>query len=136
MKTAYIGMSCDPPHEGHLKLIERVENLGFEPIIVLNSDSFIRKYKNREPFWNEDKRWGWFEFMGYEVEFVDKDRQRLTIEYHNPDVIVVGTDWMKPEILPQLGIDEDFLLANNIGMLFLTRTPGISSTELRNKDER
>ena len=133
MKTAYIGMSADPPHEGHIRLVRRVEKLGFKPIIILNSDSFIKEYKHREPFVNLAERTLPFRRNGWNVWTVQKEEQREMIKSFLPDVIVVGTDWMKPEILPQLGIDEKFLEDNNIAMLFLSRTPGISSTQLRGK---
>lgn len=136
MKTAYIGMSADPPHFGHVRLLMRVKDLGFKPIAIINSDNFIRTYKKRKPSTSEEKRVTYFETRGYDVEIVDKEKQQELIKKINPDVIVVGTDWMKPEILPQLGIDEQFLTDNDIGMLFLPRTPGISSTMLREKNEQ
>lgn len=134
-KHAYIGMSADPPHIGHVKLVDRVKQLGFDPIIVLNSNEFIKVYKGREPFSSESNRYDYFRkhFPTAVIMFVDKDEQRSLIESVSPDVIVVGSDWMRPEILPQLGIDERFVESHGIGMLFLPRTPGISSTEIRKK---
>ena len=131
MRIAYIGMSADPPHYGHVRLLRRVEELGFYPLVVLNSDSFIREYKGREPFMSQVERKSYFDELGYSTVVIDKDEQQETILEFEPSVIVVGTDWLKPEILPQLGIDEDFLTEHDIGLLILPRTKGISSTELR-----
>lgn len=134
-KYAYIGGSYDPPHEGHELLIKRVKALGFEPVVVVNSDGFIRSYKHREPFWWEEERARYFSSSDYKVRIVEQCNQRELIKEINPSVIVVGLDWMKPEILAQLGIDEQFLTDNGISMLFLPRTPGVSSTLLRDKSE-
>lgn len=57
--------------------------------------------------------------------------QTANIANKNPNFIVVGTDWMKQEILPQLGIDEDFLRAYSISMLFIPRFLNISTTSIR-----
>lgn len=134
-KHAYIGGSFDPPHKGHLRLIERVIDLGFEPIIVINSDNFIREYKGREPHMSEGVRQDSFIVAGYTTYITSKEEQKSMILKIKPSVIVVGLDWMRPSILPQLGIDENFLTKYDISMLFLPRTPNINSTQLREQNE-
>lgn len=132
---AYIGGTYDPPHAGHVRLIERVVRMGYSPLVVINSDDFIAKYKNRTAHLPENDRKNYFDELGFDTAIVDKESQRELIERVNPDVIVVGLDWMTPKILPQLGIDEEFLEEHDIAMLFLTRTPGIDSTSLRANHE-
>ena len=131
MRLAYIGGSFDPPHFGHINLIRRVLDLGFEPIIAVNSNKFIESYKHRPAYMDESERCNYFEDLGYNTIIVNQNMQRYTIEDLCIDVIVVGTDWLRPEILTQLGIDETFLIDNEINFLIVPRTPNVSSSELR-----
>ena len=66
------------------------------------------------------------------IEIIDHmSEQSSNIANKKPNFIVVGTDWMRPEILAQLGIDEDFLRAYDITMLFIPRFLSISSTSIK-----
>lgn len=138
MKTryAYIGGSYDPPHVGHLRLFQRVRDMGYTPLIMVNSDSFIRSYKQREPYMTLKDRLKVLRDMDIgDVFTVDRDDQRKTLDSMlcRNDVIVVGTDWLRPEVLDQLQIDEEWLHRSGVGLLFLSRTPHISSTEIRER---
>jgi len=126
-------MSADPPHLGHIKLIERVMKMGFVPILVLNDDEFIESYKERKVFMKVEERIGYFSdaFRDLMIYRVSKEDQRSFIKTINPTVIVVGMDWLRPDIISQLGLDEEFLEENDISFLVMPRTPNISSSELR-----
>ena len=135
MKKAYIGGTFDRFHVGHINLIEYVKKMGFKPLVVINSDSFINSYKPNKGIENEQTR------LTNALKYcdlcylVDKDNQYSKMEelLSDGDVIVVGTDWLKPEILPQLQLDESRLRQHNWGLLIVPRTPDISSTLLRSK---
>lgn len=135
MKTAYIGGTFDIPHFGHFELFRKVKEMGYRTVVVMNSDKFVQEYRNEPPIMNEHERAAQLSHCRFidELRTVDRDGQKAMIESVKPDVIVVGTDWMKPEILPQLGIDEDFLRDKGIAMVFLPYTREISTSEIKRR---
>jgi len=135
IKRAYIGGTWDCCHAGHINLINKVIELGFKPVIIVNSDDFVNKYRKKPCIFKDFERINTLKefYKDIDIRIVNKEEQKIMIEKINPDVIVVGTDWMKPEILPQLGIDEDFLKKNNISMLFIPRFENISTSEIKKR---
>jgi len=135
-KKAYVGGTFDCLHAGHINLINKVIELGFEPVIVVNSDDFVKKYRKKPCLFNEEERVEalkeYFNYF-YDVFIVEQNEQRELITGINPDVIVVGTDWMSPNIFKQLDIDEYLLKELDIKMLFIPRFEGISSSEIKKR---
>ena len=135
MNRAYVGGTFDVLHAGHINLINKVIMLGFEPIIVVNSDSFVESYRGKKPLFNEYERENTINELYPDIDtyVVDEDDQMSLIDSIRPSVIVVGTDWMKPEILPQLGINEDVLREFKISMLFIPRFNSINTTLIKER---
>ena len=131
--TAYIGGTFDILHAGHINLIQKVIDMGIQPIIVVNGDAFVQENGKKCVFPAQDRASALAEFFPSEtIDIIEHmDEQRANIERIDPNFIVVGTDWMRPEILPQLGIDDAFLRAHNIAMLFIPRFVSISSTSIK-----
>lgn len=133
MNSVYIGGTFDVPHLGHANLISRIKRMGYYTIVVVNSDDFVSKYRKEPCVLDQNQRAAVMEAHVDvdEVHIVDKEEQMDLIDMLNPDFIAVDTSWLRPEIIPQLGITEDFMRANNISLMVLPRTPGISSTEIK-----
>jgi len=130
---AYIGGTYDLTHYGHYELFRRIKEMGFNTWVTVNSDDFVSKYRKEPCILSEQQRLNnilscrWVD----KAEIVNKETQDESITASGCKVIVVGLDWMKPEILPQLGISEEFLIEMGISMMFLPRTKDISSTEIK-----
>ena len=131
--TAYIGVTFDILHAGHINLIKKVKEMGIRPIIVVNGDNFVNENNKTCSYSANERATALGEFFPDDtIEIIEhmKD-QRANIGNKKPNFIIVGTDWMRPEILPQLGIDDDFLRTYNIAMLFIPRFKSISSTSIK-----
>jgi glycerol-3-phosphate cytidylyltransferase len=131
--TAYIGGTFDILHAGHVNLIKKVKEMGIRPIIVVNGDNFVEQNNKNCVYSAKERATALVEFFPDEtIEIIERMKdQRSNISNKKPNFIVVGTDWMRPEILPQLGIDDDFLRTYNIAMLFIPRFNSISSTSIK-----
>jgi cytidyltransferase-like protein len=135
MLKCYIGGTFDVLHAGHVNLINKVISMGFHPCISINSDEFVKAYKGVSCVFNETERFKAVRELYPEATILitDKDNQDKNILRCGVSMIVVGTDWMKPEILGQLGINEDFLRRNNISMLFIPRFTSISTSLIKER---
>jgi len=137
-KVAYIGGTFEVPHLGHANLIRRVQALGFEVVVAVNGDRFVFENRGYVPLYDEFERMGLVNQLGVETVVVPTMfSQGRIISRYSPDVIVLGMDWFGKDLHKQFAVEEGFFEANKIGFLFLPRTPGVSSSELKRrlKDE-
>lgn len=130
MRVLTIG-TFDLIHDGHRRLFARASLFG-DVYVGVNSDRFVREYKGRPPECSENLRL----FAVEHDPFVS--RVRLNdgpgidlIRAVEPNLLVVGSDWLGRDYPAQLGTTADELAALRVGVLFLPRTPGISTTQLR-----
>lgn len=124
----------DPWHHGHTRLITRMAAYGIVCVAV-NADQFIREYKNREPFHDEHTRALAAQRIP-PVAHVYVHRSgwdaRPTVLLAEADIVAVGSDWAPPNnYAAQTQLDGQWLSDHGIALLFLPRTPGVSSEELR-----
>jgi len=118
-------------HRGHDVLIARASGFG-RLIVGVNSDRFTYKYKGRFPVQSQDdrlenvrKHWGVDEAVLNDGPGVDLIRE------YKPELLVIGSDWHN-RYLTQIGVSAEELFGElRCGVVYLPRTSGISSTELR-----
>lgn len=55
------------------------------------------------------------------------------VDFVMPDIIVIGSDWMRKDYLKQIGLDPDYLDKNNISLAYVPYTWSISSTEIKRR---
>jgi len=122
----------DLPHYGHFNLIERCKQFGVV-WVGLNSDEFVEKYKGKPPVMTYNERRITLEQWGCQVCKNDQPDGTIkdVISYTNPDLIVIGTDWLRKPYLEQIGLTVDDLEANNISLMYVPYTKGISTTEIK-----
>lgn len=114
-----------------MRLFKRAAQYG-DLYVGVNSDEFVEEYKGRRPVHTFAKR-------SLDVVSVacvkgvvrNKDAGRSLLYVLKPDLLVVGSDWIEGEYLEQIGLDHDELVDLDIEVLFIPRTPGVSSTERR-----
>lgn len=131
MINVYVIGVFDLFHTGHVELLRRSKELGDKLIVAINGDNMVAEYK-RKPYMNEIDRLKIVESCRY----VDKafivhgfDNKKL-LKKHQISKIVHGDDWGRESYLEQIRVDETFLQENNIEMVFLPYTEGISTGEL------
>lgn len=115
----------DVLHFGHMRLLTRARKLGDRLIVGLSSDSF-NALKGKRAEWSYDRRRSALlatrlvDFVFPEEHWEQKpdDIARLSI-----DTFVMGDDW-------EGKFDH---LSEHCDVVYLSRTPGISSTLLRGK---
>jgi len=130
----YIGGTFDLLHSGHIALFKRCKELGYV-IVSLNRDEFVTRYK-REPILTFEHRKEILESCKYIDEVItntgDED-SKISILSSKATHIVHGSDWSGDALMKQMGFDQKWLDINNIEMLYLSYTAGISTTDIINK---
>ena len=92
-KTAYVGISGDILHEGHINILKTASKYG-DVIVGLLTDKAIASYK-RIPFLNYKNR----QLILKNLKFVNKVIPQHTLDYSanlikiKPDFVVHGNDW-------------------------------------------
>lgn len=114
-------------HAGHVKLFTRCRALG-RVLIGINTDRFVEEYKAR-PAWGEWERMT--EASKYGEVFFHDDDMLGDLQTHRPHFLVVGSDWARKDYLEQIKVTQDQLDDLDVSVVYVPRTPGISSSELR-----
>jgi len=114
-------------HIGHLNLIKQAKELCDTLIVCVSSDKYILKIKEHKASIPLKDRIELVKAIRF-VDIVDVQRlnfgKKELIEKYSPNVIFVGNDWT-PETFTGEGL--------GVPVVYLDRTKGISSTQLRNK---
>lgn len=117
-------------HLGHLRLLERAAGFG-ELHVGVNSDRFATAYK-RVPSVGETER---LVIVGalrcVHAAFLNDGPGRDLIDRARPSLLVVGSDWHENGYLAQIDVTRDWLDERGVAVLYLPRTPGVSTTERR-----
>jgi len=118
-------------HRGHARLLARCAELG-ELHVGVNSDRFVTAYKNVKCVQSFDDRCAFLRELPFvEHVWVNDDPGRTLIEMVKPDLLVVGSDWHEHGYLDQIGCSQALLDGWGVGVVYLPRTPDVSSTEMR-----
>ena len=112
-------------HYGHINLLRRARELGDYLIVGLSSDEFNRDEKGKECYWSFEQR----KTMLEAVRFVDQvipescwEQKRSDIQEYDVDIFVMGDDW-KGQF--------DYLEEEGVKVVYLERTPEISTTQIK-----
>ena len=112
-------------HYGHINLLRRAKQYGDYLIVALSTDDFNWNQKRKKCYFSFDKRKALLEAIRY-VDLVIPEEswdQKVTDvrEYHI-DTYVMGDDW-KGEF--------DFLQDEGVDVVYLPRTPEVSTTQIK-----
>ncbi len=133
MRTALTIGTFDTPHLGHALLFKECERYAERVVVGVNSDEFVESYKGRRPLFEYEKRAGLIATLGYEV-LKNSSAGRELIEYVKPNILVIGSDWAKKDYYAQIDVNQDFMDAHNITMVYVPRSD-ISSTEIKARSQ-
>lgn len=112
-------------HYGHINLLRRAKQYGDYLIVALSTDDFNWNQKRKKCYFSFDERKALLEAIRY-VDLVIPEEswdQKVTDvrEYHI-DTFVMGDDW-KGEF--------DFLQDEGVDVVYLPRTPEVSTTQIK-----
>lgn len=123
-------------HGAHINALHAARKIAGKDgtlIVAVNSDEFMSYYK-RKPMNSERRRVIEVESTGIADEVIiwnGPDHQDEQILAARPDFYIAGTDWLGKDLAKQLNMPTlEWFDENNISLLFMRRTPGISTTLL------
>lgn len=118
-------------HIGHAKYLQKTKELADFSIVMLNSDSSVKRIKGEDrPINNQNDRAELLTYLScvdYVVLF-EQDSPRELLEKIKPDVYTKGADYTL-EALPE----RDVVLKNNIRVEFIEFVEGKSTTNVIKK---
>ena len=124
MKRVITYGTFDLLHYGHINLLKRAKALGDYLIVALSSDEF-NAIKGKKSFFPYEQRKTLLEAIRYVDLVIPEDTWEQKIsdikEYHI-DVFVMGDDWTGKF---------DYLKDEGVEVVYLPRTPEISTTEIK-----
>ena len=137
MKLLYPG-GFDLLHAGHINALTLARKLAGPDghlIVAVNTDKFMSEYK-RVPARTQQERVDDVIATGLADEVIlwhGPEKQGEQIVYNNPDVYVASFDWVDRDLAYQLRIPSlSWMDDQGISLLYMQRTPGISTTLLIN----
>lgn len=126
MKRVITYGTFDLLHYGHINLLRRAKMLGDYLIVALSTDEFNRIEKQKKCYFSYEQRKILLEAIRY-VDLVIPERcweQKVSdIHDYQIDVFVMGDDW-KGKF--------DYLRNEGAEVVYLERTPEISTTQIKN----
>lgn len=135
MRVLYPG-GFDLFHAAHLAALHAAREVAGPAgtlIVAVNSDSFMAHYK-RKPMHTDRKRVLDVESAGVADEvsvWEGPEGQAEQILAAKPDVYIAGTDWLSKDLAAQLHLPSlAWFDEHAISLMYLRRTPGISTTQL------
>ena len=125
MKRVITYGTFDLLHYGHINLLRRARALGDYLIVALSTDRFNSVDKHKKCYFSYDERKLLLEAIRY-VDLVipeeNWEQKREDMHLYHVDTFVMGGDWTgKFDFLKQEGVD----------VVYLPRTPEISTTQIK-----
>jgi glycerol-3-phosphate cytidylyltransferase len=133
--VVYTGGTFDLPHSGHVRFLQKCAQLG-EVYVALNTDEFIEKYKGKPPVMSYAERKAVLEeykSVTYVIPNEGGQDSTLAINRVCPDIIAIGSDWARKDYYKQMAFTQDWLDENEISLIYIPYTQGISTTELKKR---
>ena len=112
-------------HYGHVNLLRRARALGDHLTVALSTDGFNSREKGKTTYFDYEKRKAILEAIRYVDEVIPEEtweQKRTDIRKHDISVFTIGDDWSGKF---------DFLRDEGCEVVYLPRTPEISSTAIR-----
>ena len=125
MKRVITYGTFDLLHYGHINLLRRAKAEGDYLIVALSTDEFNWNEKRKKCYFSYAKRKMMLEAIRY-VDLVipeeNWEQKRTDVHTHDVDVFVMGDDWEGKF---------DFLKEEGVEVVYLPRTPEISTTQIK-----
>lgn len=125
MKRVITYGTFDLLHFGHINLLRRAKELGDYLVVVLSTDEFNWNQKQKKSYFTYEQRKAILEAIRYVDMVVPEenwDQKRTDMHKYNIDTFVMGNDWEGKF---------DFLKEEGVEVVYLSRTPDISSSQIK-----
>ena len=125
MKRIITYGTFDLLHYGHINLLRRAKELGDYLIVALSTDEFNRDKKGKKSYFEYEKRKALLESIRYVDLVIPEEtweQKRTDIHEYHVDTFVIGDDWEGKF---------DFLKEEGAEVVYLSRTPEISTTQIK-----
>lgn len=112
-------------HYGHINLLRRARELGDYLIVGLSSDEFNREEKGKECYFTFEQRKTMLEAVRYVDQVIPEsswNQKCSDVHEYDVDIFVIGDDWRG---------EFDFLEEEGVKVVYLGRTPEISTTQIK-----
>lgn len=130
MKRVITYGTFDLLHYGHINLLRRARALGDYLVVALSSDEFNWREKHKRCCFSYEQRKALLEAVRY-VDLVIPEtswgQKRADVHMYHIDTFVMGDDWAG---------QFDFLKEEGAGVVYLSRTPEISTTQIKRELSR
>lgn len=125
MKKVITYGTYDLLHYGHINLLRRAKEMGDYLIVGLSTDEF-NALKGKKSYFTYEQRRLLLEAIKYVDEVIPEEtweQKVVDAKRHQVDTFVIGDDWTGKF---------DFLKDEGVNVVYLTRTPEISTTQIKN----
>lgn len=126
MKRVITYGTFDLLHYGHINLLKRAKALGDYLVVVLSSDEFNWNEKHKKCYFTYEQRKALLESIRY-VDLVipetSWEQKKSDVHEYHIDTFAIGDDWEGKF---------DFLKEEGVEVVYLPRTPEISTTQIKN----
>ncbi len=125
MKRVITYGTFDLLHYGHINLLRRAKELGDYLIVALSTDDFNEKEKGKHTYFTYEQRKQLLEAIRY-VDLVipeeNWEQKKNDMHEYHVDTFVMGDDWQGKF---------DYLQEDGIDVVYLSRTPEISTSQIK-----
>lgn len=126
MKRILTYGTFDLLHYGHIRILKRAKEMGDYLVVALSTDEF-NAIKGKKAYHNYETRKKMLEAIRY-VDLVipenEWEQKLQDVKDYKIDVVVMGDDWA--------GSDKFDYLKEYCEIAYLERTPGISTSQIKN----
>ena len=126
MKRIITYGTFDLLHYGHINLLKRAKALGDYLIVAVSTDEFNHNQKNKSCYFSYEKRKALVESVRYVdlvIPEVSWEQKKSDMHEYHIDTFVIGDDWEGKF---------DYLQDEGVEVVYLSRTPEISTTQIKN----
>ena len=118
-------------HEGHAHLVNYAKLVSEDVILCVNSDNILKGRKT--PAQKQEERVKEVrEYSNTKVYLVHSFKHFTELlENFSPCFLLHGNDWNRTTLSKLYGVEENWWEDNKVFLLYKDRTPGISSSKLR-----
>ena len=135
-RTLYTGGTFDVFHYGHMNFLRQCSKISDRVVVSLNTDDFIYQYKGKYPIMTYEERKKSLEFCKFVDEVIPNvggSDSKPAILQIKPQIVAIGDDWAKRDYYTQMQFTQEWLDENDIVLVYLAYTRGISTTEIKNR---
>ena len=138
-QIVYTGGTFDLLHSGHIRFLKACRKLAGDDgrvVVALNTDAFIQAYKGSSPIMSFDERKAVLlgcRYVDQVIANIGGADSKPSIEQVMPDYVVIGDDWARKDYYAQMQFTRAWLDALEIQLVYVPYTPGISTTELKQR---